>query len=83
MTKSIRYNEIYEIVKEILVQTLGIDEKKISEKANFIDDLGADSLDSVEIIMAVEERFKISCPDEDAAKIKTVEELVNYIEEKE
>jgi len=83
MTKSIRYNEIYEIVKEILVKTLGIDEKKISEKANFIDDLGADSLDSVEIIMAVEERFKISCPDEDAAKIKTVEELVNYIEEKE
>ena len=83
MTENTRYNEIYEIVKEILVQTLGIDENKISEKSNFVDDLGADSLDSVEIIMAVEEKFNICCPDNEAEGIKTVKDLVKYIEEKE
>ena len=82
MTENIRQEKIYEIVKGILTQTLGINENKISENANFVDDLGADSLDSVEIIMAVEEKFNICCPDEDAVNIKTVKDLVCYIEEK-
>ena len=82
MSENIRQEKIYEIVKEILTQTLGINENKISENANFVDDLGADSLDSVEIIMAVEEKFNICCPDEDAVNIKTVKDLIRYIEEK-
>lgn len=83
MTENLRKKEIFEIVTDILVETLGIDKTKIQSKSNIIDDLGADSLDSVEIVMAVEERFKISVPDEDAMSIKTVEALVDYIEKKE
>lgn len=83
MTENLRKKEIFEIVTDILVETLGIDKTKIQLKSNIIDDLGADSLDSVEIVMAVEERFKISVPDEDAMSIKTVEALVDYIEKKE
>lgn len=83
MTENLRKKEIFEIVTDILVETLGIDKTKIQPKSNIIDDLGADSLDSVEIVMAVEERFKISVPDEDAMSIKTVEALVDYIEKKE
>ena len=83
MTENLRKKEIFEIVTDILVETLGIDKTKIQLKSNIIDDLGADSLDSVEIVMAVEERFKISVPDEDAMSIKTIEALVDYIEKKE
>ena len=83
MTENLRNKEIYETVKEILIQSLGIDEKKIQLKSNIVDDLGADSLDSVEVIIDIEERFNIAIPDEDATSIKTVQDLVDYIEKKE
>ena len=82
MTENSRKEEIYDIVKEILVKSLGIDEKKVQLKANIVDDLGADSLDSVEVIIEIEERFNIAIPDEDAISIKTVQDLVDYIEKK-
>ena len=82
MIKNLRKKEIFEIVTNILVETLGIDKTKIQLESNIVDDLGADSLDSIEIVMAAEERFKISIPDEDTMSIKTVEALVDYIENK-
>lgn len=83
MTENLRKEEIFEIVTNILVEILGIDKTKIQPESNIVDDLGADSLDSIEIVMAAEERFKISIPDEDTMSIKTVEALVDYIENKE
>lgn len=67
-------------VKEIVVDQLGVDEDDVSLDASFIDDLGADSLDIVELIMAFEEEFDIEIPDDDAEKITTVGEAVEYIE---
>lgn len=67
-------------VKEIIVDQLGVDEKEITANAAFIDDLGADSLDTVELVMAFEEEFDIEIPDEDAEKILTVKDAVSYVQ---
>jgi acyl carrier protein len=68
-------------VKEIIVEQLGVSEDEVVAEASFIDDLGADSLDTVELVMALEEEFDIEIPDEDAEKIHTVQDAVNYIQE--
>ena len=68
-------------VKEIIVQQLGVDADKVTPEASFVDDLGADSLDVVELVMAFEEEFGVEIPDEDAEKISRVKEAVSYIEE--
>ena len=71
-----------EKIKSIVVDQLGVDEDQVTEDASFIDDLGADSLDTVELIMAFEEEFDVEIPDEDAQKIKTVKDVIEYIETK-
>ena len=68
------------IVKSIIVDKLGVDESEITPDANFINDLGADSLDVVELVMEFENEFKFSIPDDDAENIKTVGEAIDYIE---
>ena len=68
-------------VIEIIVEQLGVSEEEVTIEASFIDDLGADSLDLVELIMAMEEEFGIEISDEDAEKIQTVQDVVNYISE--
>jgi acyl carrier protein len=68
-------------VKEIIVEQLGVSEDEVVPEASFIDDLGADSLDTVELVMALEEEFDIEIPDEDAEKIHTVQDAINYIQE--
>jgi acyl carrier protein len=70
----------FEKVKEIIVERLSVDEKDVTEGASFIDDLGADSLDTVELVMALEEEFGMEIPDEEAEKIVTVGDAVKYIE---
>jgi acyl carrier protein len=70
---------VEEKVKEIIVDQLGVDEKQVKSEASFIDDLGADSLDTVELVMALEEEFDIEIPDEDAEKITSVQNAVDYI----
>ncbi len=67
-------------IKEVVVDQLGVDADQVTLEANFIDDLGADSLDTVELIMAFEEEFDIEIPDADAEKIKTVQDVVNFVE---
>jgi acyl carrier protein len=67
-------------VKSIIVEQLGVDEEEVTPDASFVDDLGADSLDTVELVMAFEENFGIEIPDEDAEKIATVKDAVDYIE---
>ena len=69
-------------IKSIVVDQLGVDEDQVTEDASFVDDLGADSLDTVELIMAFEEEFDIEIPDEDAQKIKAVKDVIEYIESK-
>jgi acyl carrier protein len=66
-------------VKEIIVEQLGVDAGQVTPAASFVDDLGADSLDTVELVMALEEKFDIEIPDEDAEKITTVGEAVDYL----
>ncbi|ENV36266.1 acyl carrier protein [Acinetobacter venetianus] len=66
-------------VKQIIVEQLGVDEEEVVSNASFLDDLGADSLDIVELIMAFEEEFGFEIPDEDAEKITTVQSAINYI----
>jgi acyl carrier protein len=66
-------------IKKIIVDQLGVDESKITENSSFVDDLGADSLDIVELIMAFEEEFDIEIPDEDAEKMKTIGDAVKYL----
>ena len=73
--------EVFEKVKEIIVEQLGVAENAITEEASFIDDLGADSLDIVELIMALEEEFDIEIPDGDAEKVVTVGDVVDYIKD--
>ncbi len=73
--------EIFNKVKEIIVEQLGVAETAVVPEASFIDDLGADSLDIVELIMALEEEFDIEIPDADAEKVVIVEDVVNYIKE--
>jgi acyl carrier protein len=68
-------------VKKIVVEHLGVDEGKVSEGASFIDDLGADSLDTVELVMAFEEEFNIEIPDDAAEKIQTVGDAIKFIQE--
>ena len=75
---------IFERVKEVIVDQLGVEEEEVVPSANFVDDLGADSLDLVELIMSLEEKFsnssqKIEIPDDDAEKILTVQDAVDYI----
>jgi len=69
-----------EKVKQIIVEQLGVDESEATPTAHFVDDLGADSLDLVELVMAFEEAFEIEIPDEDAEKIQTVKEAIDYIQ---
>ncbi|MGA2687791.1 MAG: acyl carrier protein [Candidatus Korobacteraceae bacterium] len=68
-----------ERVKQIIVEQLGVDEAEVTPNASFVDDLGADSLDTVELVMAFEEAFEIEIPDEDAEKIRTVQDAITYI----
>ena len=72
----------FDKVKEIIVDQLGVEEGDVTLEASFIDDLGADSLDIVELIMAFEEQFDLEIPDEDAEKIRTVGDAVEYIRER-
>jgi acyl carrier protein len=67
-------------VKQIIVEQLSVEEGEVTPSASFVDDLGADSLDRVELIMALEEAFDLEIPDEEAEKIKTVQDAVDYIE---
>jgi acyl carrier protein len=71
---------IQEKVKSIIVEQLGVNEAEVTETAAFVDDLGADSLDTIELVMAFEEAFGIEIPDEDAEKIRTVKNAIEYIE---
>ncbi len=73
--------EIFEKVKTVIVEQLGIDESSVRMDSSFLDDLGADSLDIVEFIMALEEEFGLEIPDEDVEKIVTVKDVVEYISE--
>jgi acyl carrier protein len=72
-------SDIAERVKKIVVDHLGVDEAKVSEGASFIDDLGADSLDTVELVMAFEEEFSVEIPDDAAEKIQTVGDAISFI----
>lgn len=69
-------------VKKIIVDQLGVTEEEVVPKATFVEDLGADSLDTVEMVMAFEEEFGIDIPDEDAEKIRTVQDAIDYISKK-
>jgi acyl carrier protein len=71
---------VEERVKKIVVEQLGVEESQVTKEASFVDDLGADSLDTVELVMALEEEFKLEIPDEEAEKISTVGQAVEYIE---
>ena len=73
---------IEERVKKIVVEQLGVKEEEATNNASFVDDLGADSLDTVELVMAFEEEFGVEVPDEDAEKLQTVGDVIKYIEEK-
>jgi acyl carrier protein len=70
--------QIFEQVKKVVVEQLGVSEAEIKKEASFVDDLGADSLDTVELVMALEEAFGMEIPDEDAEKIKTIGDTVTY-----
>ena len=72
-----------EKVKAIIINELGVDPEKVTNDASFVDDLGADSLDTVELVMAFEEEFTIDIPDEDAEQMRTVGEAIAYIEKRE
>jgi len=69
-------------VKDIIVEQLGVDPEKVKAEASFIDDLGADSLDIVELVMAMEEEFDLEIPDEDAEKLRTVQDVASYLASK-
>ena len=73
---------VEEKVKNIIVEQLGVDSETVTPEASFIDDLGADSLDIVELVMTMEEEFDLEIPDEDAEKIKTVNDVIGYIKAK-
>ena len=74
-------NEIFEKLKLIVIDQLGVDEENIKMEATFVDDLAADSLDIVELVMAIEEEFEIEIPDNDAERIVTIGDVVKYIKE--
>jgi len=75
-------SDINERVKKIVVEHLGVDAAKVTDNASFIDDLGADSLDTVELVMAFEEEFSVEIPDDAAEKIITVKDAIDYINQK-
>ena len=72
---------IAERVKQLVADQLGVEEDQVTEETSFMDDLGADSLDTVELVMALEEEFEIEIPDEDAEKVRTVQDAIDYISE--
>ena len=74
-------SSIFDRVQTIVAQQLGVDQQQVTLEANFAKDLGADSLDTVELVMAIEEEFGFDIPDEDAEKIATLEQAINFIEE--
>ncbi len=73
-------SDVADRVKKIVLEHLGVEESKVVENASFIDDLGADSLDTVELVMAFEEEFGCEIPDEDAEKIQTIKDAISFIE---
>jgi len=79
MASDDREKQIAEKVKQIIVEQLGVDEGEVTSSASFVDDLGADSLDTVELVMAFEEQFDLEIPDEEAEKIRTVQDAIDYI----
>jgi len=80
MATSDKTKEIVEKVKQIISEQLGVEEGEVTPSASFVDDLGADSLDTVELVMALEEAFDLEIPDEAAEKIRTVQDAIDYIE---
>ncbi len=79
--KGYAMSDITERVKKIVVEHLGVDDNKVTESASFIDDLGADSLDTVELVMAFEEEFSVEIPDDAAEKIQTVGDAIDFIKQ--
>ena len=75
-------NELEEKVKDIIVEELGVEREKLTDEAAFMDDLGADSLDTVELVMAFEKEFDLDIPDEEAEKLRTVGDAMKYLHEK-
>ncbi|NBX73288.1 MAG: acyl carrier protein [Alphaproteobacteria bacterium] len=75
-------SDVAERVKKIVIEHLGVDAAKVSETASFIDDLGADSLDTVELVMAFEEEFGVEIPDDAAEKIQTVKDAIDFIQQR-
>ena len=75
-------SNVEEKVKDIIVEELGVEREKLTSEASFMEDLGADSLDTVELVMAFEQEFDIDIPDEDAEKLRTVGDAMNYLHEK-
>ncbi len=73
---------LLEDIKAVVVEQLGVNADEVKEESKFVEDLGADSLDVVELVMALEEKFDIEIPDDEAEKIRTVKDVVNYIESK-
>jgi acyl carrier protein len=80
MATSDKLKEITEKVKQIISEQLGVEEAEVTPSASFVDDLGADSLDTVELVMALEEQFDIEIPDDAAEKIRTVQDAIDYID---
>jgi acyl carrier protein len=80
MATSDKNKEIVEKVKQIISEQLGVEEGEVTSSASFVDDLGADSLDTVELVMALEEAFDLEIPDDAAEKIRTVQDAIDYIE---
>lgn len=74
-------SDTFERVKKIVVENLGVDESKVTENASFVDDLGADSLDTVELVMAFEEEFNVEIPDDAAEKILTIKAAIEFIDQ--
>jgi acyl carrier protein len=74
-----KMSSVEERVKKIVIEQLGVKEEEVTNEASFVDDLGADSLDTVELVMALEEEFKTEIPDEEAEKITTVQQAIDYI----
>ena len=72
----------FDRVKKVIIEQLDVSDEEVTAQASFVDHLGADSLDVVELVMGLEEEFEVEIPDEDAEKIQTVQDAVNYIEEK-
>lgn len=79
---AVEEKSLEEKIKKIISEQLGVDVEEVTPDASFVDDLGADSLDTVELVMAFEEEFHIEIPDEDAEKIAKVQDAINYIKEK-